>query len=130
MVVSENRNETICFHAVFSPETSFLFFDARCSDGSPVGHASLANACASVSSRAHPETIDHVSFHLDGMPALREALETLKKNGVELKIRATRSAPHRRDRRARRMWVRGFTIRTVSLGALGSERCPNANHAG
>jgi catechol 2,3-dioxygenase-like lactoylglutathione lyase family enzyme len=32
----------------------------------------------------HPDTIDHMSFHLDSMRALREALETLKKNGVEL----------------------------------------------
>ena len=32
----------------------------------------------------HPETIDHVSFHLDGMGSLREALATLQKNGVEL----------------------------------------------
>jgi catechol 2,3-dioxygenase-like lactoylglutathione lyase family enzyme len=32
----------------------------------------------------HPDTIDHISFFLDGMGALREALETLKKNGVEL----------------------------------------------
>ncbi|MGB6600976.1 MAG: VOC family protein [Candidatus Cybelea sp.] len=32
----------------------------------------------------HPDTIDHLSFHVDGMRALREALETLKKNGVEL----------------------------------------------
>jgi catechol 2,3-dioxygenase-like lactoylglutathione lyase family enzyme len=27
----------------------------------------------------HPDTIDHLSFRLDSMPALREALETLKK---------------------------------------------------
>ncbi len=32
----------------------------------------------------HPDTIDHFSFHLGSMRALREALETLKKNGVEL----------------------------------------------
>ncbi len=31
-----------------------------------------------------PEAIDHLSFRLDGMRALREALETLKKNGVDL----------------------------------------------
>jgi catechol 2,3-dioxygenase-like lactoylglutathione lyase family enzyme len=32
----------------------------------------------------HPEAIDHLSFHLDSMRSLREALATLKKNGVEL----------------------------------------------
>ena len=32
----------------------------------------------------HPETIDHLSFRLENMRALRDALETLKKNGVEL----------------------------------------------
>jgi catechol 2,3-dioxygenase-like lactoylglutathione lyase family enzyme len=31
-----------------------------------------------------PETVDHTSFHLRSMGALREALEALKKNGVEL----------------------------------------------
>jgi catechol 2,3-dioxygenase-like lactoylglutathione lyase family enzyme len=31
-----------------------------------------------------PDTIDHISFRLDSMRALREALETLKRNGVEL----------------------------------------------
>ena len=32
----------------------------------------------------HPHTIDHMSFHVANMRALREALETLKKNGVDL----------------------------------------------
>jgi hypothetical protein len=32
----------------------------------------------------HPDTVDHTSFHLDSMRALREALETLKKNSVEV----------------------------------------------
>ncbi len=31
-----------------------------------------------------PDAIDHMSFRLNSMRALREALETLKKNGVEL----------------------------------------------
>jgi len=35
-------------------------------------------------STPHPETIDHLSFHLNSMHALREALSILKKNGVEL----------------------------------------------
>ena len=30
----------------------------------------------------HPDTVDHTSFQLESMNALREALETLKKNGV------------------------------------------------
>ncbi|HEV3154515.1 MAG TPA: VOC family protein [Candidatus Baltobacteraceae bacterium] len=32
----------------------------------------------------HPETIDHMSFHLTGMDELDAALEQLKKNGVDL----------------------------------------------
>ena len=32
----------------------------------------------------HPDAIDHFSFQLDSISALHEALETLKKNGVEL----------------------------------------------
>lgn len=32
----------------------------------------------------HPDTIDHFSFHVNDMRELREALETLKRNGVNL----------------------------------------------
>ena len=32
----------------------------------------------------HPDAIDHISLQLDNMRALREALTTLKKNGVNL----------------------------------------------
>jgi catechol 2,3-dioxygenase-like lactoylglutathione lyase family enzyme len=32
----------------------------------------------------HPGTFGHISFHVKNMHALREALETLKKNGVKL----------------------------------------------
>jgi catechol 2,3-dioxygenase-like lactoylglutathione lyase family enzyme len=32
----------------------------------------------------HPDTMDHMSFRLDSMRALREALQTLKNNGVIL----------------------------------------------
>lgn len=32
----------------------------------------------------NPDTIDHVSFHVQDMRSLRTALEQLKKNGVEL----------------------------------------------
>ena len=32
----------------------------------------------------HPGTFEHMSFHLSNMRALREALDTLKKNGVKL----------------------------------------------
>ena len=32
----------------------------------------------------HPDTIDHLSFNVDTMQALRDALATLKQNGVNL----------------------------------------------
>ena len=32
----------------------------------------------------HPDTIDHLSFQVDTMRSLRDALATLKKNGVKL----------------------------------------------
>ncbi|HTV93272.1 MAG TPA: VOC family protein [Verrucomicrobiae bacterium] len=32
----------------------------------------------------HPDSIGHIALQLDSMRALREALETLKKNGAEL----------------------------------------------
>ncbi len=41
----------------------------------------------------HPKTIDHISFHLDTMGALRGALETLKKNGVEARRSGRRGWP-------------------------------------
>lgn len=31
-----------------------------------------------------PEGIDHISFHVENMKALRDALKSLKKNGVDL----------------------------------------------
>jgi len=34
--------------------------------------------------KPHPETIDHVSFHLSSVKALREALAELKRKGVDL----------------------------------------------
>ncbi|HXP94673.1 MAG TPA: VOC family protein [Candidatus Binatia bacterium] len=34
--------------------------------------------------RPRPETIDHMSFHLPSMKALREALDDLKKKGVDI----------------------------------------------
>ena len=43
----------------------------------------------------HPDTMDHLSFRLDGMRALREALETLKKNGAEAGRSGRRDRPHK-----------------------------------
>ena len=34
--------------------------------------------------KPHPESIDHMSFHLPSMKALREALADLKKKGVDI----------------------------------------------
>jgi len=41
----------------------------------------------------HPDTIDHISLNLESMRALREALETLKKNGVNLEDPGDEIAP-------------------------------------
>jgi catechol 2,3-dioxygenase-like lactoylglutathione lyase family enzyme len=43
----------------------------------------------------HPDTIDHMSFYLDSMRALHEALEMLKKNGVELEDPGDEIGPDR-----------------------------------
>ena len=76
--------------AVRDPEKSAQFwtenFDlqemGRSNEG--IGLTNDAIIIAFFKGTPHPETIDHLSFHLDSMLALREALETLKKNGVDV----------------------------------------------
>jgi catechol 2,3-dioxygenase-like lactoylglutathione lyase family enzyme len=41
----------------------------------------------------HPGTIGHMSFHVENMRALREALDVLKKNGVNLEDRGDEIGP-------------------------------------
>ena len=72
----------------------------------------------------HPDTIDHMSFHLDSMRALHEALETLKKNGVKLEDPGDEIGPTVAGLAAYGPVV--SRSGRVSLGALGSERCPRA----
>jgi catechol 2,3-dioxygenase-like lactoylglutathione lyase family enzyme len=52
----------------------------------------------------HPETIDHVAFHLDSMRALREALATLKKNGVALEDPGDEIGPTSEDSPHMGLW--------------------------
>lgn len=76
--------------AVRDPETSAQFwtknFDLkelfRFEDG--IGLSNDAITIVLFKGTPHPNAIEHMSFHLDNMRALREALETLKKNGVKL----------------------------------------------
>jgi catechol 2,3-dioxygenase-like lactoylglutathione lyase family enzyme len=76
--------------AVRDPETSAKFwtknFDLkemfRFEDG--VGLTNDAVTIVLFKGAAHPGTIEHISFHVENMDALREALDVLKKNGVKL----------------------------------------------
>lgn len=54
----------------------------------------------------HPDTIDHVSLHLDTMHALREALETLKKNRVNLEDPGDEIGPTSPDSAHMGLWFR------------------------
>jgi catechol 2,3-dioxygenase-like lactoylglutathione lyase family enzyme len=56
----------------------------------------------------HPDTMDHLSFRLDSMRALREALHTLKNNGVNLEDQGNEIGP---------TWACGFTIRMDIVGS-------------
>lgn len=76
--------------AVKDPEKSAQFwtknFDLeelfRFEDG--IGLSNDAITIVLFKGTPHPAAIEHMSFHLENMRALRDALETLKKNGVKL----------------------------------------------
>lgn len=76
--------------AVRDPETSAKFWTAnfdleeifRFEDG--IGLSNDAVTIVLQKGVPHPGTIGHMSFHVQNMRALREALDFLKKNGVKL----------------------------------------------
>ncbi|HEV2261448.1 MAG TPA: VOC family protein [Candidatus Rubrimentiphilum sp.] len=76
--------------AVNDPERSARFwtqnFDLkeifRFEEGVAVGNDAITIAL--FKGKPNPETLEHMSFHLTDMVALRAALETLRRNGVEL----------------------------------------------
>jgi catechol 2,3-dioxygenase-like lactoylglutathione lyase family enzyme len=65
----------------------------------------------------HPDTMDHMSFRLDSMRALREALQTLKNNGVKLGRSGQRDRPDSAGLPAHGPVV--SRSGRISLGALG-----------
>lgn len=76
--------------AVRDPERSARFwtrsFDLkeifRFEDGIAVSNDAVTIAL--FKGEPHPESLDHMSFHVASMKALRSALDELKKNGVEV----------------------------------------------
>lgn len=76
--------------AVRDPERSARFwtrsFDLkeifRFEDGIAVSNDAVTLAL--FKGEPHPESLDHMSFHVESMKALRSALDELKKNGVEV----------------------------------------------
>lgn len=76
--------------AVRDPETSARFwtqnFDLQelFRSDEAIGMTNGATIVGLFKGTPHPDTIDHISFTLENMDALREALETLKSNGVAL----------------------------------------------
>jgi catechol 2,3-dioxygenase-like lactoylglutathione lyase family enzyme len=64
-----------------------------------------------------PSTIDHMSFHLPDMTALRAALDSLKQHGVAIEDPGDEIGPEPRDRKT---WACGFTTPTATGG---SSRC-------
>lgn len=76
--------------AVRDPERSARFwtrsFDLkeifRFEDGIAVSNDAVTLAL--FKGEPHPESLDHMSFHVESMKALRSALDEMKKNGVEV----------------------------------------------
>ena len=76
--------------AVTSPKRSAKWFERALGlsvefeyeDGIAVGNENVTIAL--FKGKPSPETIGHMSFHLPGMTILREALEHLKRTGVEV----------------------------------------------
>ena len=69
-----------------------------------------------------PETIDHISFHLPNMPALRKALAHLKKAGVDLEDPGNEIGPEAPGSRNMGLWFRDPDGYRWELSVLGGRR--------
>jgi catechol-2,3-dioxygenase len=54
----------------------------------------------------NPETIEHISFHLSSMKALREALEWLKKHNVDVEDPGNEIGPEAEGSKNMGLWFR------------------------
>jgi len=69
-----------------------------------------------------PETIDHISFHLPNMPALRKALAHLKKAGADLEDPGDEIGPEAPGSRNIGLWFRDPDGYRWELSVLGGRR--------
>jgi catechol 2,3-dioxygenase-like lactoylglutathione lyase family enzyme len=73
----------------------------------------------------HPEVIDHVSFHLSSMKALREALAELKRKGVDLEDPGDEIGPEGPGSKNMALWFHdpdGYRWELSVLAKKGSAR--------
>ena len=69
-----------------------------------------------------PETIDHISFHLPNMPALRKALAHLKKADVDLEDPGDEIGPEAPGSRNMGLWFHDPDGYRWELSVLGGRR--------
>ena len=69
-----------------------------------------------------PETIDHISFHLPNMPALRKALAHLKKTGADLEDPGDEIGPEAPGSRNMGLWFHDPDGYRWELSVLGGRR--------
>ncbi len=72
--------------------------------------------------KSSPETIDHISFHLPNMPALRKALAHLKKADVDLEDPGDEIGPEAPGSRNMGLWFRDPDGYRWELSVLGGRR--------
>lgn len=69
--------------------------------------------------KPHPETIEHVSFHLENMDDLRDALERLREAGVELEDPGDEIGPEAEGSRNMGLWFHDPDGYRWELSVLG-----------
>ena len=73
------------------------------------GYVGLTNAHVTIvlqKGKPHPETIDHISFHLPSMKALHDALGELRAGGVELEDPGDEIGPEAQGSPNMGLWFR------------------------
>jgi catechol 2,3-dioxygenase-like lactoylglutathione lyase family enzyme len=70
----------------------------------------------------HPETIDHISFHLPNMAALEDALAWLKQHGVEVEDPGDEIGPEAKGSKNMGLWFRDRDGYRWELSVLAKPR--------
>jgi catechol 2,3-dioxygenase-like lactoylglutathione lyase family enzyme len=88
------------------------------------GYVGLTNDAVTIvlmKGKAHPETIDHVSFHLPDMRSLRAAVRELKAQGVDVEDPGDEIGPEAKGSKNMGLWFHDPDGYRWELSVLGGE---------